>query len=758
MSKKVAYLLAYTLSLSTLSLYDSQLGGNTELMVFLGIVAALIFIGETIGDRLVTTLILIVAGIVLLMVSGFNYRIMVCLALYGFEILIFLISDFTFAHNRSGTLLIMITGVIESAVLIALLGIGEKNSDIYFQQWMLTKGDEGSKYVLFFIVLAMGSITFFTYSLYYLVQVRYRISLVVMISLLPCVLYAKIIAEMDNYYLVLIALFNVLAGIYHSRKESLKTSEELKLFFKNIFGNIQDNRIKRPVFVTGYAGIAVALAIILLCGFVPKKKEAIYYDQFEELFLNNGKNETERSKDLSFLNDISGNADGYKDQSVRRLYTLHAKKVTYLKRQNFDVYNFEKNYWTKADEFSEYGDVGRLGDVCNQDASIHRLLEAMQEADELCPGFLKKYGMQEVISDSCMLETVDEATSISVYPMNFQAEYYLRNARPAALVDYMGTARWYNIYVYEDMGVGGAYLKSGAGNFNLEKSVGFLEELCNILNGKNRQMEKCAQYFLEDAKEAQAYQLVMNQYNGDVPEKIYILAHEITAGCKNDYEKAYALQDYFYNDEFKYDLEYVPEDGSLEYFLFTSKTGTCSDFATAYAVMARSVGLTVRYAEGFVPTASSRQDTYYIRESGSHAYPEVYIPLLGWSVFEPTISGTASESGFFEKLGLDLIMDYALVHTTAVIIVAITIIIFTIRMLYPLFKFIIFEIVLLFTPKKDRPYKQYKYLVKKLSHKHGEKVFAMTPREFAEYYNEINKGKKTIKGLVLRLEERLYKS
>lgn len=758
MNKIVAYLLAYTLSLSTLSLYGADNGGNIQLMIFFGVVVAVLFLKETTGEKYITTAIIGLSAIVILFASGFNYRVVVGLFLYVFEILIFLIGDYTFAHNRSGSLLIMAGGFVEMLVLMVLMSKGAAEANMYFQQWMLTKGDEAMDYKYFFIVLAVGSITFFAFSLYYLLQVRYRISLVVMISLLPCVLYAKIIAEMDNYYLVLIALFNILAGMYHARKESLKTSEEIKMFFKNLFLGEEGVKEVRPVFVAGYAGLALALAITLICAVFPRKKEAVYYDRFEEMFLNNGSSETEMGKNLSSLNEISGNAEGYRDPSARRLFTLRGKRATYLKRQNFDLYDFDKDYWTKADEFLEYGDVGRLGDVCNKDASIHRLQEAMKEADELCPGFLKKYGLQDVISDKCMEETVDEPTALNVYPNRFNAEYFLRSARPAALINHMGTAKWYNIYIYEDKGVGGAFLRDGGGRFNLDRSIEFLEELNNILRGKNHQMEKCAQYFLQDAKEAQGYQLVMSRYNAQVPESVLVLTNQIIAGCKYDYEKAYALQDYFYNGDFTYDIEYIPEDDSLEYFLFTSKTGSCSDFATAYAVMARAAGLTVRYAEGFVPTSSSRPDTFYIRQSGSHAYPEVFLPLIGWSVFEPTISGDSSGTTFLERLGFDLIMDFSLVNTIGITIIVITLIFFSVRMLYPLLRFLIFGLTLLWTAKEKRPYKRYVYLTKRLAAKYGDQIFAMTPRELEIYYKEISKGRKDISRLVNSLEESIYKS
>ncbi len=83
-----------------------------------------------------------------------------------------------------------------------------------------------------------------------------------------------------------------------------------------------------------------------------------------------------------------------------------------------------------------------------------------------------------------------------------------------------------------------------------------------------------------------------------------------------------------------------------EYFLFESKTGICSDFADAYVLLARAAGLTARYAEGFVPQPSPENaGTYFIYSDNAHAYPEVYIPVAGWTRFEPTPAGYIGSGG-----------------------------------------------------------------------------------------------------------------
>ena len=105
---------------------------------------------------------------------------------------------------------------------------------------------------------------------------------------------------------------------------------------------------------------------------------------------------------------------------------------------------------------------------------------------------------------------------------------------------------------------------------------------------------------------------------------------------------------------FTYDLEYDAPDDSVEYFLFEGKTGTCSDFASAYVLLARAAGLTVRYVEGFVPArevTATYEWQYVVRTKTSHAYPEVYIPNLGFVVYEPTV-GVVGESERMQNTGV----------------------------------------------------------------------------------------------------------
>ena len=120
-------------------------------------------------------------------------------------------------------------------------------------------------------------------------------------------------------------------------------------------------------------------------------------------------------------------------------------------------------------------------------------------------------------------------------------------------------------------------------------------------------------------------------------------AQRVTADARSDYHRALLLQDYFRLDGgFRYDLEVHSGPGidSLEEFLFDVRAGYCQQFASAYAAMARSIGLPTRVAVGFTwgdwDSGRGEQGAYVVRGKHAHAWPEVYFAGTGWVRFEPT--------------------------------------------------------------------------------------------------------------------------
>lgn len=134
----------------------------------------------------------------------------------------------------------------------------------------------------------------------------------------------------------------------------------------------------------------------------------------------------------------------------------------------------------------------------------------------------------------------------------------------------------------------------------------------------------------------------------DISDRVEELARTIVANAATPYAKARALQDYFHSGAFSYELGVTQGHGAgaLENFLLRTKRGYCEQFAGAYAVMARLVGLPTRVAVGFTPGELGGDGRYHVRDEHAHAWPEVYLEGFGWMQFEPTVGRGAPNASW----------------------------------------------------------------------------------------------------------------
>jgi transglutaminase-like putative cysteine protease len=116
------------------------------------------------------------------------------------------------------------------------------------------------------------------------------------------------------------------------------------------------------------------------------------------------------------------------------------------------------------------------------------------------------------------------------------------------------------------------------------------------------------------------------------------MAKQITAVANNDYDKALALETYL-RTRFAYTLQLsrtVPRD-PLANFLFERKQGHCEYFASAMAVMLRTLGIPSRVVNGFrTGEFNDLTGQYVVRASNAHSWVEAYFPNYGWVAFDPT--------------------------------------------------------------------------------------------------------------------------
>ncbi len=139
-----------------------------------------------------------------------------------------------------------------------------------------------------------------------------------------------------------------------------------------------------------------------------------------------------------------------------------------------------------------------------------------------------------------------------------------------------------------------------------------------------------------------------------VDPRVGALAEQVAAGANNEFDKAAAIQRYL-TSHYAYTLNLTgpSSEDPIANFLFDRRSGNCEYFASAMALMLRSIGIPARYVTGFLPGEyNDVGGDYIVRESDAHAWVEVYFPAYDWITFDPTPPGSRQRAGLFAKLDL----------------------------------------------------------------------------------------------------------
>ncbi len=122
--------------------------------------------------------------------------------------------------------------------------------------------------------------------------------------------------------------------------------------------------------------------------------------------------------------------------------------------------------------------------------------------------------------------------------------------------------------------------------------------------------------------------------------RIEELARSVTEGYSNPLDKARILASYL-RGNFHYSLGKARAGGKdpLARFLFETREGHCEYFASALAVMLRTLGIPSRVVTGFLVTEYNPLTGWHVvRMSDAHSWVEVWLPERGWYGFDPTPS------------------------------------------------------------------------------------------------------------------------
>ncbi len=122
-------------------------------------------------------------------------------------------------------------------------------------------------------------------------------------------------------------------------------------------------------------------------------------------------------------------------------------------------------------------------------------------------------------------------------------------------------------------------------------------------------------------------------------DEVERLARQVTSPYSNRYDQVNAIEQYLKRN-YRYNLDVPPQTQDMDavaYFLFQQKEGYCEHFASAMAVMARSVGIPARVVTGYAGGSYNPfTGLWEVKESDAHAWVEVYFGAAGWVPFDPT--------------------------------------------------------------------------------------------------------------------------
>jgi len=154
-----------------------------------------------------------------------------------------------------------------------------------------------------------------------------------------------------------------------------------------------------------------------------------------------------------------------------------------------------------------------------------------------------------------------------------------------------------------------------------------------------------------DIMTARDYVLLTEQ---DLEPRTVRLAEIITADSATVCDKAIAIALYLNGPDYSYtlNLPLLPLDHPMDAFIHETKAGHCELFASAMALMLRSLGIPTRVASGYRGGDWSPADrSYTVRADMAHLWVEVYFPGVGWVSFDPTPPDESASGFAFTRFG-----------------------------------------------------------------------------------------------------------
>ncbi|MBE6837236.1 MAG: transglutaminase domain-containing protein [Ruminococcus sp.] len=512
--------------------------------------------------------------------------------------------------------ILLFVAVMTIGVRIISEGYRNGSFNMHLDKWFYGAQTEATKVFEYSFVLIFCGGFFIISILYYFTQVIYRVFGTLLIMLFPLFIYAKRLETINVFHFGIVLTFYI-AVLVHNRQMKCD---------------------KNSVVITNksyFACVGVFVTVVSLVTLVLPQPDILAVQEKDDTFFSNLV-DTTAPQDFSDTSSLSGGR-----LSDEILFYVETDKPVYLRRQSFDNYSYDYG-WSMNDDDPMFNKIPKQNDDYVNNTTFVSMIQMLDKAEEL-------------VSDDMYF---DYPTVNFDFPQNIYGKVVNEDTfRPWYIQLPLYTTNTidsnYNKLLHGEykpvQGVAD-YVKNNSFKFNYLPVNSIPGEFVSQFNYSYSDILSVLEHLKNVTADLKELEIIEDLYTeveytssrfDDLPElspELYELAMDITSGLNSPYEKAKALEGYFEEENFEYNVDVYPDD--VDDFVFNKKKGACGQFATAMTLMARAAGLTARYVEGFVvEEKSENSNSYVVREYHSHAYVEVYINGLGWMVFEPTVSG-----------------------------------------------------------------------------------------------------------------------
>lgn len=514
-----------------------------------------------------------------------------------------------------------------------------------FDKWFYGAQTEATKVFEFsFALFFMGG--FFIISvLYYFTQVIYRAFGTMLIMFFPLFIYAKRLDTINVFHFSVVLCF-YLAVLVHNRQ--MKCDKNSVVVMNKSY----------------VMCISVFISIVTLITLILPQPDIIAVQEKDDSFFSDLVN-TSAPQDFSTSSSLSGGR-----LSDEIIFYVDSPSPMYVRRQAFDNYSYTYGWFVdEEDPMANKLPKDNQNYVKNTTfESLMKILDlANNKLDEDC-----NFHYQPLSFDFPKTVKATIKNNEGFVPYYVQLPLYT-----TSLYDSEYNKMLHGEYKPVD---GEAVFVRGKGHsfeyiptnsvpegFLSQLSLGFYDVMSALSQlGEITDDEKTLE-IIDDLYTDIEYTSSRFNDTSEISDELAELAFEITAGFDTPYDKAKALEGYFEEENFEYNVDVYPDD--VDDFVFNKKKGACGQFATAMTLMARAVGLTARYVEGFVVEEKNDDGLYVVREYHSHAFVEVYINGFGWVTFEPTVSGFLDfYKKEYQKSAFDALKEYAFYIITVIFV------------------------------------------------------------------------------------------